>query len=60
MRGISSTDGAVHLAGERKQFQQPACGVMMALVGQSVVGTIISSIMAIFMKNKKQLNTARP
>ena len=50
-KGESPQQIAEHLADERKQFST-GMQVMMALVGQSVVGTIISSIMAIFMKNK--------
>jgi Protein of unknown function (DUF4199) len=51
--GESPKQIADHLVDERRQFST-GMQVMMALVGQSVVGTILSLIMAIFIKSKKK------
>ncbi len=49
--GESQQQIADHLVSIRKEFSTSA-QVMMALIGQSVIGTVLSLIMAPFIKNK--------
>jgi hypothetical protein len=52
-KGESQRDIAQHLVSVQREFSTIA-QVLMALIAQSVVGTIISSIMALFIKTKNK------
>jgi len=52
-RGESEQDIAQHLISVQREFSTTA-QVLMALIAQSVVGTIISLIMALFIKTKNK------